>query len=133
MNGKKYVITVWKDDFDIDGLTNDFSVLGEFYDLPEAEAQLKYMAGRFVLEELDQHSDWHVMDISGRPQHYQVNKSNNVLQRSSFKIGDGSGFNASYTYLELIEIPPHATVNESLFDLKNCGYEVRRYFKRTAE
>jgi hypothetical protein len=46
----------------------------------------------------------------------------------SFKIGDGTGFYSVSNYLELIELPKTAAVDENLFDLKDCGSEVRRYF-----
>jgi hypothetical protein len=132
-----FVLTQWVDDFDYDGLTNTFSVLGEFCDLAEAQAYLDDSVSRLAVEQLEEHnsdslSSWHLMGIEGkeRPPWYQVNKGNKVVNRRSFKIGDGSGFNSIYTYLELIAIPENVEVDETLFDVVNCGYEVKSYFAR---
>ena len=51
----KFVITQWKDDFDYDGLTNSFSILGEFNDLAEAKAHLNDSVNRLTFEQLSEH------------------------------------------------------------------------------
>jgi hypothetical protein len=128
----KFVITQWKDDFDYDGLTNYFSVLGEFSDLAEARAYLNDSVDRLTVEQLNEHAGepgWGFRSIEGKETPWdRVNKNNKVVDYRSFGIGDGTGFNSIYTYLELIELPKDAEVNEKLFDLEDCGYEVRRYF-----
>jgi hypothetical protein len=135
MNEKKYVITQWVDEFDYDGMTCSFSILGEFYDLVEARAYLAESVNRLTLEQLSQRAAepgrrWHLMSIRGkkRPQYYRVNQNNKVVGHGSFKIGDGTGFYSLYNYLELIELPKAAAVDENLFDLRDCGFEVRQYF-----
>jgi hypothetical protein len=70
------------------------------------------------------------LDIAGKqePHWYKVNKDRRVLARESFEVGDGTGFNSTYTYLEVIGIPEEESVNGALFNLKDCDLEVRRYF-----
>lgn len=130
MRNKKFLITLWRDEFDYDGLTSDFSILGGFDNLADAETSLKEMARNMVVEQLNVHPGWYVMDIKGkeRPQYDRVNRNNTVLECESFKIGDGSGYNSAYSYLELIELMAKTKVDENLFDLKNCRFEVERYF-----
>ena len=130
MDSKKFLITLWADEYDSDGLTNEFAVLGEFHDLAQAELHLEGLTARMLREGLVVHSSWHAMDITGKesPGFYIVNRNNKVLKCRSFKIGDGTGFNSRYTYLELIELPGDAVVDEKLFDLKNCAWEVRAWF-----
>ena len=131
MNTKKYLITLWKNEFDYDGLTSEFSVLGEFYDLKDTQARLKELSNELLAELLREHTDWRVVDI-GRKEHRKfydrVNSNSKVVGRSSFKITDGGGYNSLYNYLELIELAEDTQVNENLFDLEHCGFEVKQYF-----
>lgn len=130
MKDTKFVITLWKDEFDYDGLTSEFSVLGEFRDSLKAHGQLKSIAARLMIEQLNAHTEWHVMAMGAKkcPAYDRVNKNNNVLDCASFKIGDGTGYNSSYSYVELIEVPRNSKVDENLFNLEDCGFEVRRFF-----
>jgi hypothetical protein len=137
----KFVITRWIDEFDeFDGLTNHFSILGEFYDLAEARAYLSDNVNRLTAEQLSQHAGrtgWHLMSIQGqdlRPLDYRekgINKNNKVVDHRSFKIGDGTGFNSAYNYLELIELPKDAGVDKNLFNLEHwhCEFAVRQFFE----
>jgi hypothetical protein len=132
----KFVLTQWTDEFDYDGLSNTFSVLGEFCGLAEAQAYLDDSVSRLPVERLKEReqdglSNWRLMSIDGKeqPSWYQVNKGNKVVDHRSFKIGDASGFNSVYTYLELIEVPADVEVCEGLFDREACGFEVRSYFE----
>ena len=137
----KFVITQWIDEFDeFDGLSNSFSVICEFHDMAEAQAYLNDCVNRLTAEQLSQHAGrtgWHVMSIGGQEQgpleywNREVNKDNKVVDHRSFKIGDGTGFNSVYDYLELIELPKDITVDETLFNLEHwhCEYAVRRFFE----
>src|ERR1700689_2400414 len=118
MKNKKFLITLWTDEFDYDGLTSDFSILGEFPNLADAQAHLKEMARNMVAEQLSAHPGWHVMSITGKeqPQFDHVNRNSMVLECESFKIGDGHGYNSAYNYLELIELMTNTKVDENLFD-----------------
>jgi hypothetical protein len=126
----KYLVTLWKDLFDYDGLTNDFAIMGEFDCLEDAKAQLKPLAEQLMAKELAENPGWTSMDISGKanPPWSKVNNNRRVLACEAFKVGDGTGFNSTYVYLEVIEIPRDEPLSEGLFNLKDCGYEVRSYF-----
>jgi hypothetical protein len=131
----KYLITHWIDEFDYDGMTSRFSILGDFHDLAEARACLNGCVDRLTAEQISQHADsvspsWHVMSIKGKecPLWYRVNKNNTVVDLRSFTVGDGTGFNSIYNYLEVIELLDDAVVDKNLFDLEDCGFEVGRYF-----
>jgi hypothetical protein len=126
----KFVITQWNDEFDFDGLTNDFCILGEFRELAEAQAFLHESVNRLAAERLTEHPRWERRIMEGKEHAWsRVNKNNKVIEYGSFGIGDGTGYNSIYAYLELIELPGDAEVDEKLFDVESCRYEVRRYFE----
>ena len=126
----KFVITHWTDEYDQFYTADDsFSILGEFYDLAEAQACLRDSANRLRVEQLSQHSGWRLMDIANTGTTW-LNKNNKVVDRSFFKVGDGTGFNSIYNYLELIELPKETAIDENLFNLERGAYVVRGYFER---
>jgi hypothetical protein len=130
----KFVITQWNDEFDYDGLTNDFCILGEFRELAEAQACLHESVNRLAAERLSEHPGWQRRIMDGKEHAWdRVNKNNKVIEYGSFGIGDGTGYNSIYTYLELIELPADVGVDEKLFDVEYCRYEVSRYFKAELE
>jgi hypothetical protein len=126
----KYLITLWKDCFDIDGLTNDFAIVAEYGCFDDAKSQLKPLANDLIAKELFENPTWFPMDnhqANEKSRWYNVN-NRRVLARESFKVGDGTGFNHTYGYLEVIGISEGEPVNETLFNLKDCGFEVGRFF-----
>jgi len=130
----KFVITQWRDEFDFDGLANSFSILGEFQELAEAQAYLHDSANRLIAEQLREHPGWQRRIMDGKEHAWdRVNKNNKVIEYGSFGIGDGTGYNSIYTYLELIELPADVGVDEKLFDVEYCRYDVSRYFKAELE
>jgi hypothetical protein len=80
---------------------------------------------------MSQHPGWHPMEIA-KPGTTWLNKNNKVVDHGFFKVGDGTGFNSIYNYLEVIELPNDAAVDENLFNLERGGWAVsvvRRYFE----
>jgi len=126
----KYLITQWEDEFDLDGLTNDFAILGEFDSFEEANAHLKPLAEQQMAKKLAQNSGWFPIGIGQKdsPQWSRVNKNRTVLARESFKAGDGTGFCHVYAYLEVIELGPDEQVSEDAFNMEDCEWELKYYF-----
>jgi hypothetical protein len=128
----KFIITHWTDEYDQFYTADDsFSILGEFDNLAEARACLNESVNRLRVEQLSQHSSWHLMDIANTGTTW-LNKNNKVVDHSFFKVGDGTGFNSIYNYLEVIEVSADAAVDENLFDLERGGWAVsvvRQYFE----
>ena|ERR1700722_17849520 len=126
----KFVITHWTDQYDQFYTADDtFSILGEFDDLVEAQAFLRNSADRLRVEQLSQNASWRLMDIPNTGTTW-LNNNNKVVDRAFFKVGDGTGFNSIYNYLELIELPKDASVDENLFNLERGAYVVRGYFEK---
>ena len=130
VGSKKYLIILWKDAFDYDGLTSEFSIVGQFSRLRDARSELTPLTQKLKTAELSANGGWFAMSIKGKekPEYDRVNKHNRVLARDSFKVGDG-GYNSVYAYLEVIGVRTDVTVDESLFNLENCRYEVERFFE----
>jgi len=128
----KFIITHWTDEYDQFYTADDsFSILGEFDDLAEARACLSDSMNRLTAEQLSQHPGWHPMEIAKTGTTW-LNKDNKVVDHRFFKVGDGTGFNSIYNYLEVIELPKDAVVDENLFNLERGGWAVsvvRRYFE----
>jgi len=120
----KYIITHWTDEYDQFYTSDDhFCVLGEFDDLAEAQACLRDSVNRLKAEQLSEHSSWRLMETASTGTAW-LNKNNKVVDHSFFKVGDGTGFNSIYNYLEVIEVPADAVVDENLFDLERGGWPV---------
>jgi hypothetical protein len=126
---RKYLITLWEDSFDIDGLTNEFAILGEFNRLEDAKSRLKPLAEQLMAEELAKYPGWFPMELRVAPKWCEVN-IRDVLAREAFKVGDGTGFNSTYVYLEVIGTLADEPVSANLFNLKNCRPELEDYFRK---
>ncbi len=129
----KYIVTHWTDEYDQFYTSDDhFSVLGEFDDLAEARACLSDSVNRLAAEQLTEHPGWRLMEIASTGTAW-LNKNNKIVDHGFFKVGDGTGFNSIYNYLELIEVPADAVVDENLFDLSSGSWPctvVRMYFEK---
>jgi hypothetical protein len=129
----KFLITHWTDEYDQFYMADDhFSILGEFDDLEEARACLIASVNRLTAEQLSQHPGWRLMETASTATAW-LNKNNKIVDHSFFKVGDGTGFNSIYNYLEVIEVPKDAVVDENLFDLERGGWPVevvRMYFEK---
>lgn len=128
----KIVITLWTSEID-PFYTGDesFSVMGEFLDLPAAQAYLNDNVDRLIAEQLSQHPGWRLTEQGQSDQGLsglRGLKDNKVVYRRHFGVGDGTCLHSIYFHFLLIELPSDAVVDENLFDLVTCGYFVRPYF-----
>ena len=118
----KFLITLWTDEID-PFYTGDgsFSILGEFSDLPAAQAYLHDNMDRLIGEQLSQHPGWRLLeqrqyetivpipDWQARVSGLGLSgirglKDNKVVHRQFFKVGDGTflhSINADFVVIEL--------------------------------
>lgn len=133
-NNKKYLLTLWQDIYDYDGLTNHFEILGEYADKAKAIEKAKEEKKKLFESIKSENEDWEIMDISGKekPGKYlfaTVNDPKLVIDCISFKLGDESDFNSIYSYIEIVEIDKNRKVDRSIFNTKSFSFEVDTYFK----
>lgn len=128
----RYVITQWTENYDIDGLMEDFSVLGNFEDKGEAMVCAVTEIEKFTRDELDTKTDWNpvVRDDTIRTSLSKPNRNNKVVFSKSVSRRDATGYNSMYSFVDVIEIPYDILVDERLFDTRDCGWEVRRFFEK---
>jgi len=130
-SGKRRLVTRWIQDFDRDGLTEEFAILLETDDLERAKAVLPAEAQRFVAKALSGNPGWKRLDIDlgARPSSSDPNKSNAVVHSLAAMVGDGTGFNSMKLYLDVVEIPAGISVDAELFNPAGCRFEVETFFK----
>ncbi len=129
----KYIITLWQNFYDFEGLTCDFSIEGTFDDLANAKSVIPDLSRKEIDKQLSENKGWGLMNVGGKKQVLfsdGVNKNNKVVHSHQFKTGDGSGYNSIYSYYEVIEIPQDAEVNKELFNMDSCEWEVKSYFDK---
>lgn len=131
-NYKKYIITRWIKEYDFDGLTEDFAIVGECYALERAKAYVQIEMEGFLTKTLTKNTDWGLMDVDWKYRPGYVgsdpNKLNTVIFSKAEKVGDGSGYNSLYVYLDVIEVLSTTSVDDQLFNPKSCGFEVQYFF-----
>ncbi len=136
MEKVKYLITLWKEMYDYDGLTDEFRVDFETVSLDDADKKIVQLADTAVEEGLKNNAGFFSMEVDSfkkSPRWTKVNKNNKVIKSEVRKIGDGSGYYSIYYYFELLEIPKDKKVDENLFNSDGSfvdgNQEVRNFFK----
>jgi len=132
-NAEKYVITLWKNEYDYEGLTSCFEIVGSYNSLDEAKNVLLNVSHNEIEKQLKNNDHWNIMDVEGKTQNMfseSVNKHNKVLHSYEMKTGDDSGFNSIYSFYEIIEIPQNTIIDEKLFDTKDSNWEIKSYFNK---
>jgi hypothetical protein len=127
----KYVITLWQNVYDYDGLTSYFFVEIICESLDKAKVAIFNLSHNEISKQLKENEGWRIMDVDGKKQSLfseGVNKNNKVVYAYETKTGDGSGYNSNYSYYEIIEIPEDVEVDEELFNTADCEWEVKRFF-----
>ena len=131
----KYIVTLWQNIFDYDGLTCNFSVEGVFNLFEEAIKFIVNTSKTEVDKQLKENSDWGIMEFSDKTKsifNEGVNKNNKIVYSYKIKTGDGSGFNSIYNFYEVIEVPQEVVIDRNLFNMNDCKSEVDSFFiKRT--
>jgi hypothetical protein len=127
----RYIVTKWTETYDIDGLMEDFSVLGSFEERGDAMVCAVTEIEKFTRNELDIKTDWNpvIRDDESRPSYSKPNKINKVVFSKTASRRDTTGYDSIYVFIEVIEVPYDTIVEEKLFNTKDCGWEVRRFFE----
>lgn len=132
----RYAVTLWVEDFDYDGLTNDFALLGTYEDLCAASICAVTEMEKFVRERLDVKTDWNpvLRDDSMRTAFTSPNKYNKVVFSRSASRKGPDGFDSLYGFIEVAEVPYETVIDERVFNVRETGgYEVFRFFNRSKE
>ncbi len=128
----RYIITQWTEEYDIDGLMDNFWVLGDFEDRSSAFVCAVTKTETFVRDQLDVKIGWNpvVRDDASRSSYSKPNKLNKVVFSRSASRRDTTGYDSIYVFIEVIEVPYDTVVDERLFN-RECGWEVLQYFEKS--
>ncbi|MCR4314190.1 MAG: hypothetical protein NUV84_03015, partial [Candidatus Uhrbacteria bacterium] len=129
----RYVVTQWTEDYDIDGLTNDFAVLGDFEDRCSASVCAVTEMEARVRERLEIKEDWNSLerDDQVRQPVGSPNMFNKIVFSKSASRRDKSGYESLYIFIEVIEVPFDAVVGERMFN-RECGLDVQHFYEKLA-
>ena len=135
MTNKKYIVTQWLNEYDYDGMSSDFKVLGEFNELQAAKNHSTTSLEAIIETRWALKTDWGLMEIDWktRPVLHDPNEGNLIFFSQAKKIGDGTGYNSLYVYIDVIEIAHDTIIDTKLFNPEKCELEVRRFFQATAK
>jgi|GEM_PF-881379 len=127
----RYVVTQWTAEYDIDGLYNDFAVLGDFEDRCSAYVHAVTEMETRVRERLETKEDWNPLerDDQVRSPFESPNKFNKVVFSKSASRRDTTGYDSIYIYIEVIEVPYDAVVGERMFN-RDCGWDVHYFYEK---
>ena len=130
---KKYVLTLFIDEYDIDGLTQSFSVECETGDLAEAREKMHKAAYVRARDDLKRPGSVNLRQRNfpedKHPIFAHVNRNNKVVDQKRVWLWGPYGYDNVYYYYDIIELPEGAEVDERLFDCGYCEYEVKKFFK----
>lgn len=126
----KYVVTQWVEDFDYDGMCTNFKVLGSFEDKCDAMISALTSSESYIRDNLKTKSDWLPVgrDDEMRTSFSKPNKYNKVVFSRSASRKDTTGYNSSYVFIEVIEVPFDSKIDEQMFNTKDCGWDVSQFF-----
>lgn len=142
---RKYVITSWESHFDYDGLYNDFKILGTYQDKYEAIHEVILLSEKLIKDEVEREKksnkrSYQEFDPGESKKHdgkihkfySSPNNDNKVVFCDLRSIYDESlrDYNKSYYAIEAVEFPVETELTPELFNLGDCEYEVRSWFKK---
>lgn len=131
MKDKKYIVTHWINEYDCDGLTCRFEVLGAVADIRHGRRFVTSAAEAAREIALKKHASWRDMPMNGaeRPTFGDVNAKHAIVASCVFKIGDGTGYESAYHYFDLIEVDIHEPVDAAMFDRDGrYAFEINQFF-----
>ena len=131
----RYVVTQWTEEYDIDGLMNNFRVVGEFDDRGEAFAVAVAETELFVRNRMDIEKDWNDVERDGmvRSTISDPNRFNKVVFSRKASRRDKTGYDSLYVFTDVVEIPFNAVAGERMFNIRECGYDVFAFFDKFAD
>lgn len=138
LNGKRFLVVLFHEDYDLDGLMESIDLVEGFDNLQEAKTFVEYRADNLLDQQLQRlsygRSPWHIVDQEtiNRLARQAVDTVKRVYYRG-FKLSDGSGFNSIYWHLEVLEISTGSVIDEDLLKYLNCQMELERYFIEVGE
>lgn len=129
LGGRRFLVTQFRQEFDIDGLTEYVVSIEGFDDLMQAQAFADGEADR--LSKLCQGGGWRSEDPDTLYKLSHVRKTADNVKRvyyRGFKLSDGSGFNSVYRHFEVLEVSSECVIGDDLFRYLNCQQELIKYF-----
>ena len=129
LDGKRFLVSLFRQEYDIDGLTEYINLIEGFNDLNEA----KEFADREASDPSDLSEaakDWPLVecDTLGRLSRIRPPVSNiEQVYYRGFKV-DGGWCTSAYFHFEVLKIPTDSVITEALFDYLNCEAELTHYF-----
>jgi len=129
---KKYLITLYVDYYDYDGLTSDFAVEYETYDLADARQKILKLGAKKIDSELKEES-YKNMELVPYPKGKIpilkcLNAKNKIVDQSILCLSDNTAYNNNYYYYDIIEIDADTVVDERLFTMGYREYQIMKFF-----
>ena len=129
----RFVITLWVNNYDYDGLWCDFELFDQnCYTLENSQKVVEIKIGQILKKELTgSQNHWKIMELEDyklRPTFGDINQNNEIVYDKQLKIGDGTGYNTKYYYFDVLEIGVEEILGPEQFMNENCEYEVKSYF-----
>jgi hypothetical protein len=128
---RRYAVTKWIEGYDYEGLVNDFKLLGEFDNRGDAFVFAVTENEACVRNQLSYYVGWENIE-RGRPSYSRPNRYNKVIFSRKSSRKDKAGYNSISIFIDVIELPCYASVSENMFDIEDCGCEVRSFFNSDA-
>jgi len=130
LEGKRFLVTQFRQEYDIDGLTEYLDSIEGFNDQSQAR---EYTLGELDrLSKSDSGSNWGITETDTIHGISNIRKPSAGIKRvfyRGFKMSDGSGFNSLYRHFEVLEVSANPVVGEALFKYLNCQQEFINYFR----
>ena len=130
LEGKRFLVTQFRQEYDIDGLTERIDSIEGFDDQVQAREYTLSELARLSRSGVE--SNWQVTETDTIHGISGIRKASDVVKRvfyRGFKMADGSGFNSLYRHFEVLEISTKPVVGEALFKYLNRQPELINYFR----
>jgi len=131
LNGKRFLVTLFRREFDFDGLTEYVDFIEGFNDLREARIFADTEAEKVFDSGWGWRCEWRLEECDTLQLLSHIRQPVDTVEQKyyrGFKLSDGSGFNSIYCHFEVLEISSESVLDEALFKYLNCQTELTDYF-----
>jgi hypothetical protein len=128
LQGKRLVFVAFRQEYDIDGVTESVEGIEGFDDLATAKRCAEICADDFYAG-----TERPSVEAEMLARLAQLRRPVSTVARiyySGLKVAGGSGFNSVYCHLEVLQVSIEPLLGEPLFTYLNCQHELIHYFMR---
>jgi hypothetical protein len=134
LDGRQFLVTYFKQEYDSDGLTEDIDLLEGFDTFEAAGTFVTNTVSRLLPEQIEQQSDdfirWYLVDrgAMNHPPAPVPSSTIHPVYKENFKIADQNYYCRIYNHFEVLEISTPSVINDALLVYLNCEMELKDYF-----